>query len=333
MAVDAQTVQTYDNTVIREDLAEAYSLIDPEELPFQEAIGTADAASNTYHEWSILNLQEVDPDNAVIEGDDDPDTDEGDLAERVGNYTQISDKKAKVSNTSNAVNAAANNVQRLNSQVMLKMRALKRDIEVILLSNRAANPGSDGVARRVAGLPAWLRSNVEAGAGGTNPTLSGGDSGYPNAAAGAGTVRALTEDIFADAIQSAWDAGGNPTLALVNSGNKRLVSRTFTGNSTRYKDAIDRKLVAAIDVYDSDFGQKTVAPTHFLPTLNPGGANDSYYVPLIDPEYLGVSWLETVRQKDLAVTGHSRSKLIWGEYTLECNNEKAHAIIRDLTNG
>ena len=330
MAVNANTIQTYDNPVLREDLQDTYSMIDPEKTPFITAIGTADPAEQPHHEWTVMKLQDIDAQNRVIEGDDAPPVDPADLPQRLANYTQISDKRVKASHTSEASSANVGNIHKLAKQMLLKMRALKRDQEVMLLSNVPANPGAEGVARVAAGLPAFLRTNTLAGAGGVDPTLSGGTTGYPTAAATPGTLRALTEDLFSDAIQEAWTAGANPTLALVKGSHKRLISRTFTGNSTRYKDTSDRAVVAAIDVYDSDFGEKSIVPTHFMPTLNASGANNAGWVPIIDPDFLGVSYLETTRQKDLAETGHSKDKLVWNEYTLQVDNEAAHAIIRDL---
>lgn len=333
MAVNANTVETYDNLVIREDLQEQYAMISPEEVPFQTSIGKADGATQPYHEWPIVDLAAPDSDNRVIEGDDAPAVDEGTLATRVGNYTQISDKRVKTSHTSEASDAAAEDIQKISKQIALKMREMKRDKEVMLLSNVAANPGASGTARVAAGVPAWIRTNTIDEAGGADPTLSGGANGYPNAAATAATAAAtLTEDQFNDAIQSAWEAGGNPTIAMVNAGNKRLISNTFTGSSTRYKDAIDKTLVNAIDIYDSDFGQLSVVPNRWQPAID-APTNTQYYVLLLDPEFMGVSYLEDVRQKPLAETGHSKDRLVWCEYTLQVDNEAAHAIIRGKTNG
>src|SRR6478735_9358293 len=116
MAVHAQTVETYKNRVIREDLQEQYSMISPEEVPFQTAIGTATSATQTYHEWPIVELAAPDAANRVIEGDDTPAVDAGNMANRVGNYTQISDKRIKTSHTSEAVDAAAENIQKITKQ-------------------------------------------------------------------------------------------------------------------------------------------------------------------------------------------------------------------------
>ncbi len=112
MAVDAETIETYDNTVIREDLEQQYTMISPEETPFQTAIGVGPKATATYHEWTVVELATPSTSNRVIEGDDAPGEDAGTLGKRFGNYTQISDKVVSVSNTSEAVDAAAEKAQK-----------------------------------------------------------------------------------------------------------------------------------------------------------------------------------------------------------------------------
>jgi len=192
--------------------------------------------------------------------------------------------------------------------------------------------GGSGVARQTAGLPAFLRTNTSRGIGGADPTLSANPEGYPNAGATAGTVRPLDETILNDVIEACWNAGAEPSIIMCNSGNKRRISNTFTGNSTRYKDAIDKKLSAAIDFYDSDFGDLTVVPNRFMRTANPTGANDSYNVMILDPEYIRIAYLDEVQQKPLAETGHAMRTLIWCEYGLQIDNEAAHGIIADTDN-
>lgn len=336
MAVNANTIETYDNSVLREDLKEQYSMISPEEVPFQTSIGTAQAATQPHHEWSVVDLAAPDRANRVIEGDDAPAVDTGTLALRRSNYTMIVDKRVKTSHTSEASDAAAEDIQRISKQVALKIRELKRDMEGIMLTNWQAVPGSTGNARFSAGMPAFVKTNTNTlGAGSVAPTLSGTTEGYPDAAwVEATTPAAITEDAFNAVIQSCWEAGGDPTIAMVNANNKRVISSTFTGASTRYKDAIDKTLVNAIDVYDSDFGQLSIVPNRFQPALNadsvtPGdgaGDGDEFYVLFLDPEFAGVSFLETMSQKPLAETGHSKDRLVWAEWCLEVDNEEAHGI-------
>ncbi len=332
MAVNANTVQTYANRVIREDLQEAYTMISPEETPFQQAIRT-ETASNTLFEWPVVQLAAPDGTNRVVEGEASPGNDAGTLAIRLSNYTQISDKVVEVSQTSQKVNAAADNIQRMAKQVVLKMKEMKRDKETMLLDNVAATAATASTARSTAGLPAFLRTNVQFQTGGANPTLSGTTEGYPNAAATSGT----TPVVFAEAqlnavIEACWNQGGTPSLVMVNGGNKRRISQSFTGNSSKYKDTVDKRLVNSVDFYDSDFGELTVVPNRFQRTNNATGANTSYNVFILDPEYLAIAYLEEVSQKQLAETGHSLRTLIWCEYGLQVDNEKAHGIVRDTTN-
>ena len=327
MAVDAQTIETYDNTVIREDLEQQYTMISPEETPFQTAIGVGPKATSTYHEWTVVELASPVTTNRVIEGDDAPGEDVGTLGKRFGNYTQISDKVVSVSNTSEAVDAAAENVQRLAAQIALKLKEMKRDMESMLLQNIAAAAGSSGTARQAAGLPAWLRTNIVLGSGGAAPTLSGTTSGYPDAALTPGTAVVLTEANLNNVIEDCWNEGATPSIIMVNANNKRVISQTFTGNATRYKDAIDKRLTAAIDVYDSDFGELTVVPNRFQQTT----ASNNYSVYVLDPEYAELCFLETPRQTELAQTGHAKRRMIHCEYTLKVSNEMAHGAIHETT--
>jgi Family of unknown function (DUF5309) len=336
MAVEANMIETYDNKVIREDLQEQYVMISPEELPFQAAIGTK-TTDSTYFEWPVVDLAAPDINNRVPEGEQSPATDAGTLANRLGNYTQISDKKVVTSHTDEAVDSAAEDINRLAEQVALKMREMKRDVEMMLLQNIAAVPGAGQAAttRVSAGFPAFLKTNVVRAAGGANPTLSGGASGYPNAAATPGTTpAALTEDQFNEVIGKCWTAGAQPTMALVEALNKRVISKTFTGSATRYKDAVDKTLSAAIDVYVSDFGELDIVPTRFLPNTDfvaPSTLGNNIPVDVIDPDYARMVWLDEVKQKPLAETGHARSRLIWGEYGLQVDNEAAHGVIADTS--
>ena len=328
MAVTAGTSETYANTLIREDLQEAYNMISPEETPFQQ-MASKKTATNTLFEWSIVELAAVDTTNRVVEGESSVANDAATLGLRLSNYTQISDKVAEVSHTAQAVDAAAANIQRMGKQIVLKMKEMKRDKEDMLLQNVAAVAGSSGNARTSAGLCAFLRTNTAFEAGGADPTLSGSTEGFPNAAATGGT----TPVVFAEAdmntvIEECWNEGANPSVIMCNGGNKRRISETFTGNATRYKDTIDKKIVNSIDFYSSDFGELTVVPNRFQPTID----TSNWAVYILDPEYLTIAYLDEVQQKPLAETGHSIRTLVWCEYGLQVDNEAAHGVIRDTTN-
>jgi hypothetical protein len=324
MAVNANTNTRYDVTTIREDLQDAYISISSTETPFQAAIGRK-SVSNTYFEWPTVDLA-APATNRVLEGEAAPGNDAPTNAVRLANYTQISDKVVEVSDTNEAVNGAAD-VQTIAKQVAFKLRELKRDMEVMLVSNVAAVAGNTTTARVTAGLPAFLRTNTSRGVSGANGTLSGTTAGFPNAAATDGTVRALTEQMLKDVIASCWNNGAEPSIVLCGSAVKQKISSTFTGSATKYQDMTDsKKLNAAIDVYVSDFGTLQIVPSRFLETRTVA-ARDVF---VLDPNYARIGFLQNVKQKPLARTGHAERRMISVEYGLQVDTEKAHGIIADI---
>lgn len=319
MAVTANTNETYSVSTIREDLSEALASLTPTETVLMSAIGTRNV-DNTYFEWSEVDLAAAGA-NRQIEGDASPANTAPTNAVRKGNYTQISAKVVEVSDTNNAVNGVAN-AQTVAKQVSYKLSEMKRDMEKMLLDNVAASAGASGTARQTAGLPAFLTTNVDRGVGGANGTTSGtGEAGYVNAAATDGTTRPITEDMLKTVIASCWDEGATPSIVLCGSSQKQTIS-TFTGNATRYKEAEDSKLNAAIDVYISDFGELQIVPARHI------RARD---VLVLDPSYAKVAYLQTAKQKPLARTGLSERRLISAEYGLEVTSQKAHGIIADVS--
>lgn len=320
MAVNANTNETYNVSTLREDLQDALISISPTETPFMSSIGRKNV-SNTYFEWPVVELAAASASNRVAEGESAPGNDAPTNALRLANYTQISDKVVEVSDTNEAVNGAGD-VQRMAKQIAYKLKELKRDMETMLVGdNNAAVAGSSGTARETASLTAFLKTNVDRGVGGANPTLSGTTEGFPNAAATDGTLRALTETMLKDVIASCWDEGAEPTIVLCGSGVKQKISSTFTGSATRYRDISDKKIVASVDLYVSDFGELQIVPSRFIRSRD---------VFVLDPSYARVGYLQQTKQKPLARTGHAERRLISTEYGLQVDNEKAHGIIADI---
>ncbi|MFZ9078439.1 MAG: DUF5309 domain-containing protein [Alphaproteobacteria bacterium] len=319
MAVTANTNETYDVSTIREDLSDALASITPTETIFMSTIGTRNV-DNTYFEWSEVDLAAAGA-NRQIEGDVGLSNSAPTNAVRKGNYTQISAKVVEVSSTNQAVNGVAD-AQSVARQVAYKLSEMKRDMEKMLLDNVSASAGASGTARQTAGLPAFLTSNTARGTSGANGTTSGsGEAGYPDAAATDGTQRAITEDILKGVIADCWDSGAEPSVVLCGSFNKQTISG-FTGNATRYKEAEDSKLNAAIDVYISDFGELQIVPARHI------RARDVF---VLDPNYAAVAYLQTAKQEPLAKTGLSERRLISAEYGLQVTSQKAHGVVADCT--
>ena len=322
MAVTANTNETYDVTTIREDLSDAMASISPTECIFMSTVGTRNV-DNTFFEWSEVDLAAAATNNQ-IEGDSGLSNDAATNAVRKGNYTAISAKVVEISDTSNNVSGVAD-AQTTAKQVAYKLSELKRDQEKMALNNVAANAGASGTARATAGLPAFLTSNVARATGGANPTTSGtGEAGFPNAAAtdaADGDKRAITEALLKTVIASCWDNGADPSVVLCGSSQKQTISG-FTGNATRFKEAEDSKLNAAIDVYVSDFGELQIVPARHI------RARDVF---VLDPNYAAIAYLQTATQKELARTGLSERRLISTEWGVQITSQKAHGVIADCS--
>ncbi|WPZ05494.1 DUF5309 domain-containing protein [Pelagerythrobacter marinus] len=319
MAVPTNTVQTFSRNSIREDLTNIISNISPTDTPFMSNIGTG-KAKQRLHEWQKDSLASPDGDNKTIEGDD-VTADPAAATSRLNNYTQLSDKAVSVSSTARAVDNAGY-ADELAYQVSKRAKELKRDIETRINGNFAAVPGGAGTAGETAGSVAFMYTNVDAEATGTDPTLSGGTSGYPNAAAGAGVARAFTEAQLKNVHELAWTEGGEPTM-LIMSGKLKQVASTFSGIAAQRKENTrgQATIIGAADVYVGDFGEVSFVPSRFCPTD---------VAQLIDPSLWKLMDLQPYQLEDLAKTGHSDKKMLSREYVLQCQNEAGNGIIRDL---
>lgn len=322
MAQPTNLFDRYDATnAVREDLSNIIYNISPEDTVFMSNVGR-DTASQTYTEWQTDALAAASTTNAQIEGDDAA-ADSLAATNRVGNYTQISRKVVATSGTLEAVNTAGYR-SAMAYQMAKAASELKRDMETALLFNQAAVAGNSSTARKTAGLPAWLRSNVSKASDGGNPTMSSTNDGYPNAARTDGTQRTFTETMLKDVIQSVWTNGGTPKLLLVGPFNKRTASGFAGIAAARFNvdGARPSTIIGAADIYVSDFGNVSIVPSRFQ------RERDAF---VVDPEYAAVSYLRNFQTADLSKTGDSEKKMIVVEYALKVRTEKAHGIIADLT--
>lgn len=318
----AQLAGTTDTTVIkgqREDLMDKIFMLTPEDTPFMSNIGRSTAKA-IRHEWQVDALAAPDGTNAQIEGDEfvyaqaSPTT-------RVGNLCQISRKTILISNTAEAVDKAGRRSE-MTYQAMKRGKELKKDMEKILLSNQTAVVRTSSTAGKLGGFPAWLTSNVSRGAGAVNGGYNTGTN-LPTAYT-AGTPRAWTETMLKDAMQAAYVNGGNPRMLMVSPKQKRVFS-TFTGIAQYRKDVGSSnrvQIVGAADMYTSDFGSVSAVPNRVQQDAD---------VFIIDPKMVKLSPLRRMQIVNPAQTGDAKKRVMITEYTLEVDNEAAHATISDLS--
>lgn len=306
------TYSTYDAVGEREDLSDVIYNISPTDTPFMSSIAKTKATA-VNHEWQLDSLAAASAANAAIEGDEVAFSAPASTT-RKGNYTQIATKSVLVSGTLDAVNKAGRNSE-LAYQISKRSKELKRDMEASLTANNAPVAGDDTTARELAGLGSWLKTNADKASDGANPSTSGVNARTD------GTQRAFTEDQLKNVIKSVWDNGGDPSMIMLGSFNKQKLSG-FTGGSTRFDPAENKRLVAAVDVYESDFGAMQVTPNRF------SRSRDAF---VITPDLFAVAFLRDFSLEDLAKTGDATKQFLVAEYTLESRNEAGSGIIADLT--
>lgn len=329
MAQVTNTFETYDAVGNREELADKIYQITPEETPFVTLIGRKSVAS-THPEWQTDTLASPDTDNNQPEGDD-WSFDAITPTVRVGNYTQISNKRIIISRTQEKTSKAGRKSE-LAREIAKKGVELRTDMEVILMSNQASTAGSgDGATnRKLGGFRAWLATNDDLGAGGASGGFNSG-TGVVDAATN-GTQRAFTKAILDSVILNAYNAGGNPSTLMVSPYVKTVFS-TFMDDANvaafRYAASPNKKnaIIASAEIYLSDFGEIMVVPNRQMARAGATVARNAF---LVDPKMVSMGVFDDIQLEKPAKTGDAEKRVLICEYSLCVHNEAAHGVAADL---
>ena len=290
--------QTYTQKGNREDLLDIIVNISPTETPMLSGFGKG-KASGTLHEWMTDSLA-AGSDGRVIEG---AVFTAVALAARtrVGNYCQINRRSFEVSDTLDAVDKAGVKGGEYEYQLAKALKIMATDMEVDIVSG-VSGAGTTAAARKSRGVLSFISSNVETG------------SATPG-------TQALTESMYNDSLQTIFDSGGNPDTTYANGFQKRQIS-AFTASQTRNIEASSKKLIASIDVYESDFGmQRIILDRYMTATI----------IAQLQKEMWKVAMLRPVKHTPIAKVGSSRRGMTEAEWTLESLNEAASGKITELT--
>ena len=319
MAQPSNTFDSYDVKGIREDLENVIYDISPEETPFYSSLKKV-KASNTYHEWQTDALRSSAA-NAHIEGDDT--TGEARVATtRLGNYTQIFKNAVVIPDTDEGLDKAGRAAE-MAYQVLKIAKEQKLDIEKALFDNNAYVAGNATTARELAGVPAYLKTNVaNVGSGGAAPTGS-----VPGATARTdGTATVFTQADFDTVMQSIWEAGGKPDTVYLSAFqmNKALGFTGMNNQRSTIGAAVGgtNAVVNAVDVYVTPWGTVDFVPTR---------ENRSRDVYIMQSDMFGVGVLRPTKNTELAKTGDSTKRQVLTELTLISKNEKASGAVYDCT--
>ena len=231
---------------------------------------------------------------------------------RVSNVAMISKRDATVSGSQESSDPAGKRSE-MAHQLAIMSKALKRDMEEALCQKNGKTTGNATTARKTGAFESWVKSNVNNAAGST-PT--GGGTAPTD-----GTQRALTEPLLKAVLQSCFENGGEPSIAICGPHNKQVISG-FTGRSQARQFVDANTVEASVSIYSSDFGELKIVPSN---------RSRERSLLLVDPEMAKVSFLRDFKTVDIATIGDAVTKMIVVEYGLEVSNEAAHGAVVDLT--
>ena len=326
--------------LIHEDVIDTvYNLDEGIPTPFTDMVRSG-SHSNPYSEWTEDDLTAVDTANAVIDGADATGNDTK-VGLRVGNRQQISDKTVRISHVSEAIDSIGS-IGRMAYQTAKRMMDLRRDVEAIACGRQASvvDNGST-TAGKTAGLGAWIATNTSFGtsgaAGGFDSSTKLIDAPTP------GEGRALTWAAVRTQLEAIYTAGGYPSVLMTVPGLIKGINTFLFGSGgdpyraspTANVQGTSPATQAAqgwITVVLSDFGISLSLVDNRLQQVYDSGDTtpvDVADVFLLDPAYLGLSYLGGYRNDVLGKTGHSDMRMLSTTWMTKCFREDAHALIAD----
>ncbi len=327
--------------LIAEDVMDTvYNLNEGIPTPFTDTVAS-DSFSAKYSEWIEDDLEDPALANAIVDGAD-ASGDDTSVGIRVGNRSQISDKKVRISHSSEAIDSLGNQ-GKVAYQVAKRLLELRRRVETTAVS-RQASVVDDGnsTAGRTAGLAAWLKTNVSFGASGAAGGFNTGTKLI--AAPTAGDGRSLTWAMIRTQLLNVYNKGGFPSVLMTVPGviqaiNSFLFSdagKPFRAQPTANVGGTGQATQTAqgyISVVLSDFGiALNMVDNRLQLTYDDNGAPENQVadVFILDPRYARMSYLFGYRQDQLAKTGHADNRLLSTEFMTKVTREDAHALIADI---
>jgi len=319
MAQVSGTTDTYDLVGIAEDVEDAIWDVSPTDTPLL-SMAKRKKATNTLHQWQTDALAAAAA-NKQIEGDDASFTTATPTV-MLANYTQIARKTVLVSRTADTVRKYGR-AKELARLVTKYGKELKRDIEYSLVQNSSSSAGSTTLPRSSAGLECMIAGNrVVQTAASTHTTPGCAGAGVWTVVVD-GTTSALDETLLVSALDAAWTDGGDPSIIMCNSSQKRKMAAfggasKFAGTYVPTQGKTQSMVIGGVDLYISDFGEHKIMLNRHMRTS---------IVFCLDPEFISVAFLDGIKMEDLAKTGDAEKKMLITEFCLVCDQPDAHAKI------
>jgi len=315
--------------VAREDLLEQITNISPYDTPFVSQAPKV-GCRHIYHQWltDTLSSQTL---TGGIEGDD-WSISSTTAPARDFNITMILRKDIGLTESQRAVDTAgfadqyAYEVQKATKELAIKL-------ESIVFGVLTTSTGTSSAARTMKGLQAFIT---------TNTAFAGTNGG--NVVGTAAVAGSVTVGDFNDMLNTIYSAGGNPEQVYVSPKVKRQVSAfavpgAAAGNVyAKNIAAVDKKLVGAIDFYDSDFGLIQIVLDRWVPegtnttTATASASSTGGQMFFLSRAVNRLAWLRPVHHELIGKRGDSVAGLVVGEVTLECLAPLANGRILSVSN-
>ncbi len=294
MAMLSGALQTYNDTVRREDLMDVLVDVSPDQN-YVQSFAKVGSASQTLHEWGEDYIARNTTNSATIEGDE---ASFSALTQpvRKNNICQIIKQTFAVSETERTVNKLSPK-DAFAYQQGKAMKTWKNQFEFALLRGTKAS-GSSGVAREMDGI----RNTIVT------------DGLYTLRASGT----SLSEVELNDVIVSSWNVTDEYVfdLILTTATKKRDISK-FTAGNTRNISAEDKRLVNSISIYESDFGVHEVRAHKDVLAADLMGIKKSG---------ITIAYLRKPKMVELGLSGDSAKGMIIGEATVETRGARAMTV-------
>lgn len=283
----------YDNPANREDLLDLMTNISPRNTQFVSGIGTTTATS-IRHEWPIDALGSVKL-NAQLEGAaityhsvSNP--------SRLANYTQIFKQGFKVSETERTVDGAGYE-DRYNYEKAKALEMLKNDIEYSMIRGSMAS-GSGTGARQLRGLKASL-------------SLITAQSGV-----------SMTQAMLDSYCALVWNNTNLEVNEIYCDMYLKQKISGFTAGNTRNVSADDKRLIASVNVYESDAASLVKVFPHRYVSIS--GTDTNHGIIGINADMFKTAYLRKPQTKEADGTGDDFSGgNIIAELTLENRHYQA----------
>lgn len=282
----------YDNNKLTDIIAN----ISPVDTPMLSRFGKT-KAKNTLHEWQTDALDSAST-TGVVEGSD-VETSALTATSRLGNYTQISRRMFRVTETQEAIDHAGR-ASEYAYQAAKALKSLANDMEKTL-HDGTGNSGASGTARELKGVRAAITTNVVTAATGS-------------------TTAALTVDKLNELLRTIWAQGGKPNAIYVNGTQKEAVAK-FSTPITRNIDAASKRYTNVVNVFDSAYGTLDIILDRYATTSE---------LLALQEDQFKVAFLRPVMTTELPNNGGGRKGKVEAEYTLQFGNEKASGKITNL---